>query len=138
MKAYLKEQPFVEKRRIEKISSLEWDFKKKIFQGNNNIDDIAISKVKLGKKYGHGIVIRFENEVEKIIDPEGGEYIATCIEKNRIYFMPHRGGYKICRNKCKPYIRHTFYEKYSSFLGTYELKYDEGLRLYFIEREANR
>lgn len=32
MKAYLKEQPFVEKRRIEKISSLEWDFKKKIFR----------------------------------------------------------------------------------------------------------
>lgn len=130
----------------EVISGMNWRTKSRSGCGvsNGSKSDVSIS---LGKKTKEAepslLCVTFRNEVEKLIFDESCEYIQFGIHKNRMFFRQSdpSTGYKMyarlknCKNRYTKFPIEEESDK--NFVGNYELKYDEFLELYYIEKELN-
>lgn len=80
------------------------------------------------------------NSYEKIA--QDGKYITFCFHKNRVFFKESdpRNGYKISSNQSERnrYVQATITdEAEKAFIGDYEeIKYDDFLELYYIEKKV--
>lgn len=112
--------------------------------------DVSVNLNAKGKNtVGQNLGITLRHGVSEMIS--GTEYAQICIHKNRIYFRESdsRQGYKMTKNhqnedrSATPASRENRYMKVTNlsetskaFIGDYELKYDDFLELYYIEKEV--
>jgi len=115
--------------REQKISQFKWNYKAN--SRRNSILDVSISIKKDGK-----VTFVFRNGVHEIIS--GTQYFVCAICKNRMFFMEadSADGYKLTVSDtkgCNRYAQMSI-DDGISFIGDYELKYDDFLELYYIEK----
>lgn len=122
---------FIQEVRQERLDSIEWVTKKQTAVKSES--DISITKVKNSGSWAINVI--FRNETWKKF---GGEYISLGVYKGRLYFKPDENGYKIsfstvskCKNRTLS-SRKT--DLFDSFIGSYDLKYDDLLELFYIEK----
>lgn len=110
------------------LDSIEWQGKKKKF--NKGDSDVTITVGKDGR-----YKFTFRNEIWKCITNTDYVVFAPC--KGRMFFKESdsRNGYKLCISGPTPnrYMFTTIMGD-TDFIGDYELKYDDFLELYYIER----
>ena len=127
--------------RDEFLSNMKWSVKLRGASKNAGTDiSINLSKKSTTGEFTH-LNFTFRNGIEKIIlsDVEN-ESLQFCVHKNRIYFRGADAsvGYKLykataqCSNR---YTKIPIFDNAKYFVGDYELKYDDFLELYYIEKE---
>jgi len=125
----------------EVLGKLEWVTKSKSSYDRDTSKDISVSlsKKKGSPEYTH-VSFTFRNDIEKIFLGQV-EYVQFCVYKNRIFFRPAEStvGYKLYKASSTCANKYTRFPKFSGaieFVGDYELKYDDFLELYYIEKEV--
>lgn len=129
----------LEEHREAILSQLQWDRPKRGgFRRTYRGADVSITLQKSSNR--KAICITFRNEVEGLIDPDNINHIATSINGRRIFFCADNGGYALSRNKHNKspnkYMKTSLSDDYLDFIGDYELRYDDFIKLYFIEKEG--
>lgn len=125
------------------LSQMKWSTKHRASGDNDNHSDVSVTLVRKSADSGYTHVnFTFRNGIEKIITNEETEYIQFCAHKNRIFFRPAEStiGYKLYKANSQTtsknrYTKVPMFECAKAFVGDYELKYDDFLELYYIEKE---
>lgn len=139
-KAFLKSN---KEYREEFLSQMSWSTKHRATGDNDNHSDISVTFTRktVNSEYTH-VNFTFRNSIEKIITGDETEYIQFCAHKNRIFFRPAEAkvGYKLYKANSKStsnnrYVKVPIFECAKAFVGDFDLKYDEFLELYYIEKE---
>lgn len=103
--------------------------------------DLSIRECKTSDKKGLRYNVTFRNGKSEIF----GEFVDFAFLKNRLYMRPstqRSRGYKLyCFDggKANPFAqitKNTTTCEFSDFIGDYDIKHDEFLDLYYIEKEA--
>lgn len=126
------------------LGRLEWITKERSTGKKVSSCDISVA---LTKRRGTGdfthVNFTFRNGIESIIcSDKESEYIQFCVHKNRIFFRQAEStvGYKLyyASAKCakNKYTKIPVFEGADGFVGDYELKYDDFLELYYIDKET--
>lgn len=128
------------------LGKLEWITKERSTGKKVSSCDISVALVRKtggkGANYTH-VNFTFRNGIENIIcSDKDNEYIQFCVHKNRIFFRQAEStvGYKLyyasaacAKNK---YTKIPIFEGADGFIGDYDLKYDDFLELYYIDKET--
>lgn len=105
--------------------------------------DISVTECKGAGKNGIRYNITFRNDTNELF----GQYVNVAVFKNRMFFKPssiEENGYKLyehAKKKGNPFMQIVKKEStrcVGDFLGHHELKYDDFLDLYYIEREVTK
>ena len=111
--------------------------------GSHSNADISVTECKATSKSGLRYNITFRNNSNEFF----GQYANVAVFKNRMFFKPssaEEGGYKLyehAKKKGNPFlqvIKDSNTCCIGDFLGHHELKYDDFLDLYYIEREEDK
>lgn len=117
------------------ISSFNWQYKKRRGNQDKNHSDVTISIQKAGKDR-MAVTIILRNDVEKRIDKDGIGNIAVAQKGKTVYFKADKNGYKVSggKNTTHKYIKFSLNDAYKALEGDYELKYQDFLELYYVEK----
>ena len=121
------------------INAIEWMPKKARGRGNEKAKDISIRCGTRDKKRRNYISLTIRNSISDLICPNGGGILAG-VYKSRVYFVEDfENGYKLGNNQANNndvmYAKMGKHDELIPFVGDYDLKHDEFLDMYYIERE---
>lgn len=135
IKAYIKSQDHFEEHRDYILNKMVWSTPKRGGTRNDTTKDITISTVSAKQaKNGKALNIIYRHDVNKLIDTEGLGRVGICCAENRLFFKAMPDGYAFY-NSGKTVGSKIFYdEAYAPFVGDHDLKYDDFLKLYYIEK----
>ena len=121
------------------LSQMSWvEKEKKRYVCDKDIT-VAIQTKKTGatKDSHKAVCFSIRNGVEQNITST--EYMQICVHKNRIFFREadRDMGYKVYKPSTgnNRYCKMTLLDVLACFVGDYDLKYDDFLELYYIEKE---
>ena len=123
------------------LKQMNWMEKER--QRNCSARDISVTIQTKQRGYkqdnGQCICFAFRNGTDTKITSTG--YVQICVHKNRCFFREADSsvGYKISRpaNSNSRYCKMAHVSQLKDFAGDFDLKYDEFLELYYIERNGN-
>ena len=123
------------------LSSMNWVSKSKARGSVGDFDvSLTFGKKKSTDKEPKLLCMTLRNEAEKLF-ADDNEYIQICIHKNRMFFRQadSKTGYKLYDNKTvhskNRYVKFPLHDVMKAFVGDYDMKYDDFLELYYIEKE---
>lgn len=128
----------LEAHRDDILKGLDWMHPKKGMTIADKDISVTFNKSKEGRV---SLCVIFRHGIDELIDPEKIGRISFCKYMNNcILFSADKDGYKLFQNskaKKNKYLKMTVYDgAFKEYIGDYDLKYDEFLRLYYIEREG--
>ncbi len=130
-------QEIMDEIRAERLKQLKWIEKQRTGNVPVSSKDVYIGIVKSNHRSGKGISIAFRNSCYKKITDTNRLVIAPM--EKRIYLRSaDERGYKLGTNDkrtASAYISMPCWDKCEEYTGDYDLKYDEFLGLYYIEKE---
>lgn len=130
-------QEIMNEIKAERLKQLKWIEKQRMGNIPVSHKDVYIGIVKSNHKSGKGVSIAFRNLCHKKIT-DTGKIVIAPMEK-RIYLKgAGEKGYKLGINDKRTssaYASMPCWDKCDDFVGDYDLKYDEFLGLYYIEKE---
>lgn len=111
----------------------------------SSVSDVSINRIKGGKSKANGNEYRFSftfrNDCSKKLGDKGDK-IEIAIFKNRIMFRQSENGMTLSGKSNKTSNRYMHFpitsltEELTSFIGDYELKYDDFYEVYYVEKEV--
>lgn len=126
--------------RDEILNQFQWTEKPKGYN-REMPKDVRISFTPMDKKKYNYDRIAFYFKLKAAKDITETDYIQFCINKNRIYFREADSdlGYKLTKTSSKTdpkmFVRiHALSSGDKEFEGSYDLRYDEFLELFYIEK----
>lgn len=128
-----------EQYKEEFLAKMDWVEKTRRRHITNADVTVSVQVKKAGAtKDSHKVIcFTFRNEViEKLTTTN---YIQVCVHKNRLFIREADkvSGYKITQpaTSINKYCKMPVLDVFSEFAGDFELKYDDFLELYYIEKE---
>ena len=119
----------------DRMNEISW-ISKKTARGIRSDMDISLRLIKNGGGKKNTINLILRNGISEIFEAPG---LVVGVRKNRMFFVPREDGYKIGAANDKSDNRYVRIPATNNdlieFCGDYELKYDNFLEMYYIERE---
>lgn len=126
----------VDKYKEEVMSKMTW-MKKERRYGDRVANDITITMIKSNNPDRKIMQLIFRNGCETKISKTG--YLMVGTYKNRCFFCQTNQveGYKISASEQtkNKYVRVSTHNDMIQFIGDYELKHDDFLDMYYVEKE---
>lgn len=130
-----------EQYKEEFLAKMDWVEKTKTRHVAHTDITVSIQVKKRGAtKDSHKVAcFTFRNGVAELLTTTN--YIQVCVHKNRLFIREadNVSGYKITSptTSVSKYCKMPALDVFDEFVGDFELKYDDFLELYYIEKEAS-